>query len=288
MCKSLNFHLFAHITDSSHFFPQVCWVLQSKECQQTRSSQTCSQGGCTPSQTWPPKHQQYQLVIRWWGLSEGLKYRQSSWRVEPLSHHEQGCARWNQDCWLVGGVSNVVISSPELTYFSSCMGVTTLHGNHLLATTYHSWLCPSQASKHFLQLASQYASSTTATQLPQHWYCWGLTVPEITYSSRLVISQPSPWAGSRPKPAIKRQARTEPRRRPKAAYSPGFKFGKPLSPALTQAPVLEAVICFRTQARGQLTDQQTWLLIDSHVITRSHSWSWSSHSTSVVMAPQAK
>ena len=165
MCKSLNFHLFAHITDSSHFFPQVCWVLQSKECQQTRSSQTCLQGGCTPSQTWPPKHQWYWLVIRWWGLSEGLKYRQSSWRVEPLSHHERGCARWNWDRWLVGGVLNVVISTPELTYFSSCMGVATLCGNHLLATTCQSWLHLSWVNELFLQLASQYASGATASML---------------------------------------------------------------------------------------------------------------------------
>ena len=67
--------------------------------------------------------------------------------------------------WLVGGVSNVVISSPELTYFSSCMGVTTLCGNHLLATTCQSWLCLSQANELFLQLASQYASSTTTSML---------------------------------------------------------------------------------------------------------------------------
>ena len=70
----------------------------------------------------------------------------------------------------------------------------------------------------------------------------------------------------------------------KAAYGPGFKFGKLLSLALGQAPVLEAMIRFRMQAGGWPTDQQTQLLIDSHVITRSHMRSQSSH-THIQLTP---
>src|ERR1700761_9339963 len=56
--------------------------------------------------------------------------------------------------------------------------------------------------------------------------------------SRLVISWPGPWAGSQPKPAVKSQAKPEPRGWPRVACGPGFNFGKPLSLALALACIL--------------------------------------------------